>query len=420
MDQLVHHNLFGAGLFPVETPEMVRRYNECLAELGLEPTTRESFRIDGLGWSPEVANERGDMHYLSAGMANGLGIILTPNQRQKPIYFSYNSFDRDLIDGYFSRYKSEIADITTSRGVALDIDQGLTTYESLNDLRLVSYVIVHSMTGTLAHAAAEQRTMSDRVLAEGDAWQDRSLRDAITASARQYGDLRYRKTAIEDFRYDNLHTFYTRAFGGVFVLGRPSDGSKLLVFSDQAIAGQSAVRQGTYSLRDPEILSMLAREGFLELNLNWYRSYPAVLVYIREMLMADIVCSNEPELHYAELNGIQRKRKLLSLGDRVPSVFHELERLMKQLQTTSPTTDAQVSKELRKFLLRPVRSLPLETQLVIRLLLHRVCPLDVTQLFADDKNEFYEQYRSWPESKREWAVQKICQDYLIEPPGEEK
>lgn len=167
-------------------------------------------------------------------------------------------------------------------------------------------------------------------------------------------------------------------------------------------------------------MSILAREGFLELNLNWYRAYPQVLIYIREMLIADVVCSSDPELHYAELNPIQRKRKLLSLGDHCPGIVHELERLMKQLQTSSAAAEVQVSKELRRILLRPVRSLPLETQLVIRLLLHRVCPLDVTQLFADDKNEFYEQYRSWPESKREWAVQKICQDYLMESPGEEK
>ena len=118
MDQLMEAKLFGEGLLSVDAASVETNYNECLTELGIEPSTLQSFKVDGMGWSPEIAREKADVLYLSAGIPNQLGIIVSPNQRNKPIYFPFHSYDRLLMDHYFSRFKTEVADITASRGIA--------------------------------------------------------------------------------------------------------------------------------------------------------------------------------------------------------------------------------------------------------------------------------------------------------------
>ena len=84
MERLIRDGLFGAGLIAIDTPELVGRYNACLQQLGIAPTDLTSFRIDGMGWSPEIARDKGDIHYLCAGIANPMAVIVSPSQRGKP------------------------------------------------------------------------------------------------------------------------------------------------------------------------------------------------------------------------------------------------------------------------------------------------------------------------------------------------
>ena len=71
MQKLFAHGLRGANLFEVQTQEMVDRYNDCLEHLGLSKTKLNSFSIDKMGWSPQIAEEQGDM-YLSHGITRVL------------------------------------------------------------------------------------------------------------------------------------------------------------------------------------------------------------------------------------------------------------------------------------------------------------------------------------------------------------
>jgi hypothetical protein len=231
MERLIRDGLFGAGLVPVDTPEMVGRYNACLQQLGIEPTGLERFRIDGLGWSPEIAREKGDNHYLCAGIANPMGVILSPSQRGKPIYSPFNSYDRRMLDAWFERHHQSVADITATTYLGLDIDQELTRYQTPRDLLLVRYIVVRSIAGGLFDAAAEQRLLIDRFMADDLAWFDPRLRAELVESARQWGDLRYRRLEISPLRFD-LWSFYTQAFGGVFVLRCLKSGGTLLVVED--------------------------------------------------------------------------------------------------------------------------------------------------------------------------------------------
>ena len=58
MNELERTGLFGKGLITIESPELVRRYNACLEDMGLPATKLKKFSIDAVGWSPEIAAEQ--------------------------------------------------------------------------------------------------------------------------------------------------------------------------------------------------------------------------------------------------------------------------------------------------------------------------------------------------------------------------
>ena len=64
MEKLKEANLYRSELIPING-KLVERYNKCLVKLGFTETKLTSFFIDGIGWSPEIAEEKKDAHYLN-------------------------------------------------------------------------------------------------------------------------------------------------------------------------------------------------------------------------------------------------------------------------------------------------------------------------------------------------------------------
>jgi hypothetical protein len=412
MERLVRDGLFGAGLVAIDTPELVARYNACLQQLGIEPTQLKSFRIDGLGWSPEIAREKGDNRYLSAGVANPMGVIVSPSQRGKPIYSPYNSYDRRMLDAYFDRHHQSIADITATTYVGLDIDQELTRYESPRDLLLVRYIVVRSIAGGLFDAAREQRGLIDRFMANDLAWLDPRLRAALIESARQWGDLRYRRIEITPLRFD-VWTFHTQAFDGVFVLRCLKSGGTMLVVEDAVFVGDRAVDAEEFVVTDPALVDRLQREHVVEIDWEWYRAHPEVLVDKKLSLLADAVCDESPELDFAALKLAQKRQYGARMAERLPPVYHELERVAHRIDAGKLPTVKELSPELRLALLRPHRRLDEAEREVVWLLLCRLQPSDLLRLYMSNKDRFFSQYRTWSTCKREWAIDVIKTRYLV-------
>ena len=68
------------------TPRWSLATTDALTNLGVETTGLDRFRIDRRGWSPEIAVERGDKHYLAHGHANPLAVVVSPDQRGAALY----------------------------------------------------------------------------------------------------------------------------------------------------------------------------------------------------------------------------------------------------------------------------------------------------------------------------------------------
>ena len=57
MNKLKAANLYRSELIPV-SGKLVERYNKCLTKMGFTETKLDHFSIDGIGWSPEIAEEK--------------------------------------------------------------------------------------------------------------------------------------------------------------------------------------------------------------------------------------------------------------------------------------------------------------------------------------------------------------------------
>ncbi len=419
MKELVEAGLIGAGRVNVRTPEMVRRYNEALERIGQTPTELESFTIDGVGWSPEIADEKKNPLYLFQGEANRCAIILSPDQQGKPIYFPYASYERSLMRAYFSKYRREITDITATHPIILIFDNEITRYETPLDL-VLDYVTVKADTEGLVEAAESQKRLLAE-LAEDDRWIDPGLRAELAENAKKNGDLRYRNVRLADFVFKDCQSFFTEAFGGVFLIRSKQDLLVVLENPDRAGLPLGTPRDGirVVTLADPALPKLLIERGLTTVDLGWYADHPNVLDDIRNCLVALLVTSAEPDLgSYLGLSEVQRKAILAKLpADRLV-LLSALERLQRRLRREAPGPQAAkgVEEELALLLTtstaprvkNPRRDPRYETT---SMLLARLRSYDPLELYRADKNRFVEKFNQWPVAYQEWAKVRIKERY---------
>ncbi len=413
MKTLASEGLFGEGLIPVNTLELVGRYNACLSDIGIGPTSLLTFSIDGMGWSPEIAAEKKDNFYLSHGGANQFAILLTPRQHKRPIYFPFHSFTRDLMQQIFDRYLRQIADITRETGIWLDIDQDLSHYLNPLDLLMVDAIVVHPLTASrIMEAAREQRELT-RQFTGTDAWFDPEFRKKIIDSAKRHGDLRYRSLMMPDIPFNDTRCFHTMAFDGVYLFRDVlRQESSLLILENKAWMKELGDdMKGVFSIADRMLHSSLIREGLVRISLNHYERHPHLLDIKRECIFVDILSARWPDLDYDELNLGQKKRYVRQLKEDLPKEFFEIERLAKQIKG-GRSPHSHLSHDMTKTLVYPSPNLPEPVRDMLWQLITEISPLDVVQLYTYNKSKFFELYQEWPPCKKNWAVKLIKTHYV--------
>lgn len=420
MEQLLKAGLVGAGLVKVHTPIMVGRYNKALEQIGISPTTLGSFTIDGVGWSPEVAAEKGNPLYLFQGEANRCAILLSPEQLGKPIYLEYASYERNLMRAYAGRFRQQIADITTTDPAVLVLDQQISRYDTPLDLPL-DYVEVTTYVANLSEAAHAQKALVARLMA-GSEWMDASVRQQLAESAREYGDLRYRACQVPDFVFKDCGHFFTEAFGGVFVIKLKKETLLILERPDIAKLQCGIARDGTHvlALHDPALPRILLERQLARVDLQWYADHEGELEDVRQCLVAALVTSAAPDTPtYLGMSEPKRKAVLAKLQPDKLKVYSALERLQRRLRRESAEAVAarELEPELALLLMRPTRTSKTKNPRrdpryeTVSIVLSRLRSHDPLELYRADKNRFLQHYQTWPAAYQEWASARIKERY---------
>ena len=396
MKQLERSGLYGAGLLEIRSEHLVGRYNECLQHIGLSPTRRKNFLVDGGGWSPQIAEDFGDTYYLAHGEANQYAIIVTPEQAGLPLYAPTHTFDWYVLQELYQKALDQVTGLTGKTGIVIEIDHGLSGFTDPDDLLMIESVILSAETPMgLMQAAKDQRTLVAKFREVPLAWLDGNLRKQIIASAKTFGDLRQKPLVIPEIPYMDVRSFHTRAFGGIYVLRGVSDGSPLLVCEDKRRS-----RGGIISLLDKNLPSLIRESGLVEIPIEGFRNKPQKLERIKECLLADAVFQADQDTDWKTLTKAQKRSLVRKLQNQIPREYFEIERLGVVLKNGSDLGKVKLSEQTENLLLRPKRTLSVVAQRALSELHAQMYTGDVWRLYHFRKALFFETYRKWSEAKK--------------------
>jgi hypothetical protein len=411
MQKLKQANLYRNELIPI-SGKLVERYNKCLVKLGFTATKLTSFSIDGIGWSPEISEEKNEVFYLNNGEANSHAIIITPLQKGLPIYNPYHSYDIELMKLVFKNYAKKIQNITRDSALYLDFDQQIDVfYEPLDVLNYKDITINFHLIDDLKKAKKEQLKLVETFNKDHN-FIDENLHEQLITSAKKYGDLRERDIELVPIVYTS-DSFYTKAFGGVYLLRNFI--KPILIFENRE-AYKEAINDTTYDVlmfhvAQPELMSQLKDHVIIECDIETEvgsKRYERIKKFIfgealkeTQHPVNDIL--KDKTLFKSYLNKIDLKtRKKVMSAER----YLDKKKVNKNIRIAD-VVDEQLYFALHK----PHSSLRANHQDLIWKLLVNIAPKDVLFWYWYDKEDFYTNFKTWQESKKDWVIDTIRNNF---------
>jgi hypothetical protein len=266
MELLRANELIYGRLLPVEEPHLIERYNKALTAFGLKPTELEKFDIDRTGFSPQIAEELDDPHYLDPNQVNRRFVILTPAQADLPVVHTAFSNTSQLVYEFFSKNSRAIDALTIKDVIYGEIEDSVSRVDDIEDLLSINQVEFRVLSAEdVLGKASELATLVDRLKQEPDAWRDNKMLERMVELAKVTGDIR-ENALVPDQVIFRHNAFWTSHFGGLYVF---VDKDMTTVISDPAAPGfrRSRPWQVSYlSIRDADrVFRFLASTGRIEL-----------------------------------------------------------------------------------------------------------------------------------------------------------
>lgn len=410
MEKLKLANLYKAELIPV-SGKLVDRYNKCLKLMGVAPSGLKTFSIDGMGWSPEIADEKGDVNYLNHGDANQHAIIITPLQKNKPIYVPFHTFDREMMRLVFDTYGEKIKDITRDCAICIDFDQKIEVfYEPLDVLKYNRIKICFHLINNLNEAQKHQLKLID-TFHQGNNFIDEGLHAQLLASAQQYGDLRDRDLDLPALEF-TASSFYTRAFGGVYVLRDFI--MPIVVFKDKA-SHNAAVKNTThnvliYHVDHSELIVKLREHLIIDYNLRKVVETKRYERIKKLQLALQLEEAAHPKKEILN-NTVLFKNYLNKIDKEHHKLINGVEQYLEKTSfNNTPKIPDLIDEKVFVALHEPHSSLSEQHHDLIWRLLVTIAPKDVLYVYWYDKEAFYKIYESWDDSLQEWAIETISSE----------
>jgi len=407
MQKLKEANLYNNELIAI-SGKLVERYNTCLIKLGFTPTKLTNFHIDGMGWSPEIAEEKDNISYLNNGEANLHGILITPLQHRKPVFEPFHTFDRDMMQDVFRIHGDKIKDITRDCAICIDFDQYIDAfYEPLDVLKYKSVEISFHLINDLENKQKEQRQLI-RKFKEGHNFIDENLQSELLESANNYGDLRDRDLSLHSLSH-KTDSFYTKAFGGVYVL---RDFIKPMVIFNDLKWYKEAIKDTIHDvlifhINQSELIEKLKDHTIISCDLEKItrdERYDRIKKFelistLKETSHSKKDILNDPLLFKSYLNklDIDSRKHVMSV-----------ELYLEKLEVSNQYKIEDLIKDDLYFALHEPHSslLPRHKDLLWKLLTD-ISPKDVLFLYWYDKAQFYEAYKTWDDGFKDWVIQII-------------
>ena len=418
MNRLEESKLIFGRMFTISEPHLIERYNVALEGLGLKRTALESFRIDQMGFSPEVAQELGNRNYLDPDGINRRFIILSPEQQFLPVVQTAFSNTGRLMHQFFSGNAKAINALTIKDVVYGEIEDSVLEARDIEDLLAIEQVEFKVYTGTnLSSRANDLRLLIDRLTKEPNAWQDDAMLNEMVELAKDCGDIRNNALVPTEvvFRHN---TFWSSHFGGCYVF---IDDDETTVIGDPSAPGfrRSRPWQVAYIDKSDEemVFRFLVDTGRIQMPRGSWLEKSGWLDLRLETLMTMLSYHAEPDGDHEPHDKrwikqwVSRHKKLV----RKEGTLEFLVWAEQQLENWSSIDLGEVDARGR-FILSRAKPGHSDQWLVNRLISDYV-PFDFISRYVFNKPAFYADYETWNAGLRGHVVKTVSETYLSDKQG---
>jgi len=414
MKTLIERGMLFGGLKRIDEPHLVERYNRALNALHLPSTTLTSFHVDAAGYSPEVAAELGES-YLDPRGVNRLFIILSPEQRRKPIIRTSFSADLTVYRRFLDANARAIETLTLHDAVFGEMENlvlDVTCPADIVGFRTVNFE-VHTPSGMLEAAKALEGLVT-RFETEPESWRDTALMESIVEGARKCGDIRRNGIVPTATRFEWPDLYHTTHLGGAYVI-RYEDG--VILFGDPERLVPVPKDTTVYSVGDAaKVLFTLDESRLLEsLNVDWLLG-SQVFEHRIAMVTADLLLSaGVPFDPHAVLDEKRCPRLVHQHHDallKVDARFRALTQA-RALAVNGGDLEGFVSRLPAEHQLMLRRALPdVEDVWEVNRFLAEFTRFDPVTTFIVNKPLFYDLYARSDEARRAFAAEAVTTVYL--------
>ncbi|WP_457941433.1 DUF6638 family protein [Mesorhizobium sp. 10J20-29] len=418
MDLLRDNELIYGRLLTVDQPHLIERYNKAMVAFGLQPTKLDSFEIDRTGFSPQIAEELGDLLYLDPYEINRRFIILTPAQADLPVVHTAFSNTSQLVYEFFVKNARAINALTIKDVIYGEIEDSVARVEDIEDLLSINQVEFRVLSAEdVLGKAAELGKLTDRLEQEPDAWRDDAMLNRMVELAKVCGDIR-ENALVPDQVIFRHNAFWTSHFGGVYVFVDPD---MTTVISDPAAPGfrRSRPWQVSYlSIHDADrVFGFLASTGRIELPRGSWIETSNYLEHRAEMAIRSLIGRTEPKRDLTEVDKVWLQAWILNHAELInkDGIFPFLNAAKREIAQLGQLKIDEVFPQHRFLVVRARPDHP-DAWLTNRLISDFV-PSDFVSRYIFNKQGFYADYKGFPEPWRRHVVDTLKSTYLKDKAG---
>jgi hypothetical protein len=413
MNLLRDNELIYGRLLTIEGPHLIARYNKALAAFGLPQTKLAAFDIDRTGFSPQVAEELGDVHYLDPNQVNRRFVILTPAQIGLPVVHTAFSNTSQLMYEFMSRNRRAIDALTIKDVIYGEIEDSVPKVDDIEDLLSISQVEFRVLSAEdVLGKAAELGRLADKLKRDPEAWRDTAMLEHMVELAKVTGDIR-ENALVPDQVIFRHNAFWTSHFGGLYVFVDPD---VTTVISDPSAPGfrRSRPWQVSYlSLKDPEkVFDFLLESGRLDLPRASWLETSGYLEHRAEMAIRGLIHRTDPGRDLSRVDKIWMQSWIQNHADVVnrDGTFPFLNAAKREAAHTGRIDIDEISPERRFLVVRAKPEHP-DAWLTNGVIADFV-PDDFVSRYVFNKQSFYADYEGYDEAWRRHVVETLKTTYL--------
>jgi len=412
MNRLIKSGLMFGNLIHVGSPALVERYNRALKHLTGKTTKLTDFYVDISGYSPEVGHELGDPLYLNHAGVNRQFILLTTQQKTAPLLDAKFSTSRSILRQFIEDNESALFALTARDAVAGELVNSvydMSTPARLFDIRRIT--IEADTTGGAIKQAAKLDAKVNEFLNREDAWFDDVLIAEMIGLAGETGDIVRNPVTLKEMSFEQRN-FWADHFGGVYLF-QGMDHPALITGGDKDAFENLPVKY-VFDLEDRNRIAKFFDYNDLVEPVVKARGIDAGAILRQKMdfILVDALADSGTTLKgrtRADMRRLARQN-----ADKLPEEFHALAALVNWAENGGPWPSITSDHPAYFYTLRAADHPDAD---LINMALSALSSKDIRQLFICHKPLFYRTYSGWSDTKKEYVVEFLLNEYQVDKLG---